>query len=53
MVSISLWYYISTVYEIDTIAFDPVSCFDYQFTVNFINIGIANTDFVITPQVRK
>ena len=53
MVSISLWYYISTVYEIDTIAFDPVSCFDYQLTVNFINIGIANTDFVITPQVRK
>ena len=46
-------YYISTVYELDTIAFDPVSCFDYQWKANFIYIGIANTNFVITPQVRK
>ena len=48
-----LWYYISTIYKIDTIAFDPVSCFDYQLTVNFMDIDIANTDFVIIPQVRK
>lgn len=46
-------YYISTIYELDTIAFDPVSCFDYQLKANFIDIGIANTNFVITPQVRK
>ena len=46
-------YYISTIYELDTIAFDPVSCFDYQLKANFIYIGIANTNFVITPQVRK
>ena len=46
-------YYISTIYELDTIAFDPVSCFDYQLKANFIHIGIANTNFVITPQVRK
>lgn len=46
-------YYISTIYELDTIAFDPVSCFDYQWKANFIYIGIANTNFVITPQVRK
>ena len=46
-------YYISTVYELDTIAFDPVSCFHYQLKANFIDIGIANTNFVITPQVRK
>ena len=46
-------YYISTVYELDTIAFDPVSCFDYQLTVNIMDIDIANTDFVIIPQVRK
>ena len=46
-------YYISTIYELDTIAFDPVSCFDYQLTVNIMDIDIANTDFVIIPQVRK
>ena len=46
-------YYISTIYELDTIAFDPVSCFIYQLKANFIDIGIANTNFVITPQVRK
>ena len=46
-------YYISTIYELDTIAFDPVSCFDYQSKANYIYIGIANTNFVITPQVRK
>ena len=45
--------YISTIYELDTIAFDPVSCFDYQLKENFIDIGIDNTNFVITPQVRK
>ena len=46
-------FYISTIYELDTIAFDPVSCFHYQLKANFIDIGIANTNFVITPQVRK
>ena len=46
-------YYISTIYELDTIAFDPVSFFDYQLKENFIDIGIDNTNFVITPQVRK
>lgn len=29
-------YYISTIYELDTIAFDPVSCFDYQLKANYI-----------------
>ena len=46
-------YYISIIYKVDTIAFDPVSCFDYQLTVNIMDIDIANTDFVIIPQVRK
>ena len=46
-------FYISTIYELDTIAFDPVSCFHYQLKANFIDIGIANTNFVIIPQVRK